>query len=67
MQVGRERLSAFCLMQKFVHLKSLGTNLQIISAFAVDHMKGFVYIEAEKQCEINEVALILGVLIGLLR
>ncbi|XP_061363980.1 protein RNA-directed DNA methylation 3 [Gastrolobium bilobum] len=52
--VGRERLSAFCLMQKFADLKSLGTKLQIISAFAVDHIKGFVYIEAEKQFDINE-------------
>ncbi|XP_058768688.1 protein RNA-directed DNA methylation 3 isoform X3 [Vicia villosa] len=52
--VGRERLSAICLMQKFVHLKSLDTKLQIISAFAVDHMKGYVYIEAERQCDINE-------------
>ncbi|KAK7280515.1 hypothetical protein RJT34_25579 [Clitoria ternatea] len=53
--VGRERLSACCLMQKFVDLKSLGTTtLKIISAFAVDHMKGFVYIEAEKQHDINQ-------------
>ncbi|KAG2396582.1 C-terminal binding protein [Vigna angularis] len=33
---------------------SLGTVLKIKSAFAVDHMKGFVYIEAERQCDINE-------------
>ncbi|KAF2295525.1 hypothetical protein GH714_033119 [Hevea brasiliensis] len=52
--VGRERHSAFCLMQKFADLKSLGTKLQIISAFAVDHVKGFVYIEADKQCDITE-------------
>ncbi|OAY45822.1 protein RNA-directed DNA methylation 3 isoform X2 [Manihot esculenta] len=52
--VGRERHSAFCLMQKFADLKSLGTKLQIISAFAVDHVKGFVFIEADKQCDINE-------------
>ncbi|RDX94228.1 Protein RNA-directed DNA methylation 3, partial [Mucuna pruriens] len=52
--VGRERLSAFCLMQKFADLNSLGTTLKIISAFAVDHMKGFVYIEADKQYDINE-------------
>ncbi|EEF28368.1 suppressor of ty, putative [Ricinus communis] len=52
--VGRERHSAFCLMQKFVDLKSLGTKLQIISAFSVDHVKGFVFIEADKQCDINE-------------
>ncbi|CAJ1977571.1 unnamed protein product [Sphenostylis stenocarpa] len=52
--VGRERLSALCLMQKFADLFSLGTVLKIKSAFAVDHMKGFVYIEAEKQYDINE-------------
>ncbi|XP_052730775.1 protein RNA-directed DNA methylation 3 isoform X2 [Vigna angularis] len=52
--VGRERLSALCLMQKFADLFSLGTVLKIKSAFAVDHMKGFVYIEAERQCDINE-------------
>ncbi|KAG5005395.1 hypothetical protein JHK82_029419 [Glycine max] len=52
--VGRERLSALCLMQKFADLDSLGTKLKIKSAFAVDHMKGFVYIEAEKQYDINE-------------
>lgn len=52
--VGRERHSAFCLMQKYVDLKALGTKLQIISAFAVEHVKGFIYIEAEKQSDIQE-------------
>ncbi|KAK1409632.1 hypothetical protein QVD17_36161 [Tagetes erecta] len=52
--VGRERHSAFCLMQKYVDLKALGTKLQIISAFAVEHVKGFIFIEAEKQRDINE-------------
>ncbi|CAK7325384.1 unnamed protein product [Dovyalis caffra] len=52
--VGRERHSAFCLMQKFVDLKSLGAKLQIISAFAIDHVKGFIYIEADKQIDIIE-------------
>lgn len=42
-------------MQKYVDLKSLGTKLQIISAFALDHIKGCIYIEADKQCDINEV------------
>lgn len=60
LQVGREKHVAFCLMQKFVDLKSLGTKLQIISAFTVDHMKGFIYIEAEKQYDINEVTFVLG-------
>ncbi|KAJ6317426.1 hypothetical protein OIU76_013045 [Salix suchowensis] len=52
--VGRERHSAFCLMQKFADLKSLGTKLQIISAFAIDHVKGFIYIEAYRQIDIIE-------------
>ncbi|XP_076946999.1 protein RNA-directed DNA methylation 3 [Bidens hawaiensis] len=52
--VGRERHSAFCLMQKYVDVKALGTKLQIISAFAVEHVKGFIYIEAVKQNDINE-------------
>ncbi|XP_024627701.1 protein RNA-directed DNA methylation 3 isoform X3 [Medicago truncatula] len=52
--VGRERLSAICLMQKFVHLKGLDTKLQLISAFAVDHVKGFIYVEAERQNDINQ-------------
>jgi hypothetical protein len=59
-QVGRERLSAICLMQKFVHLKSLDTKMQIISAFAVDHVKGSIYIEAERQYDINQVASVMG-------
>ncbi|XVE68778.1 hypothetical protein DITRI_Ditri09bG0097400 [Diplodiscus trichospermus] len=52
--VRRERHSAFCLMQKFVDMKSLGNKLQIISAFSVDRVKGFFYIEADRQCDINE-------------
>lgn len=43
-------------MQKFVDFKSLGTKLQIISAFAVERVKGFIFIEAEKQCDVNEVS-----------
>ncbi|CAI0410893.1 unnamed protein product [Linum tenue] len=52
--IGRERQSAFCLMQKFVDLKSLGNKLEIISAFSVDHVKGYIYIEAERQCDLVE-------------
>lgn len=44
-------------MQKYVDVKALGTKLQIISAFAVEHVKGFIYIEAVKQNDINEVHL----------
>lgn len=53
-KVGRERHTVFCLMQKYVDLKVLGTKLQIISAFAVEHIKGFVFIEADKQSNVAE-------------
>ncbi|PKI74559.1 hypothetical protein CRG98_004886 [Punica granatum] len=52
--VGRERNSAFCLMQKYVDLQALGKKLQIISAYAVEHMKGHFFVEAEKQSEVIE-------------
>lgn len=42
-------------MQKYVDMKLLGSKLQIISVFSLDHLKGFIYIESEKQCDINEV------------
>ncbi|KAF7131830.1 hypothetical protein RHSIM_Rhsim09G0146800 [Rhododendron simsii] len=52
--VGRERLSALCLMQKYVDLQSLGTKLNVISAFVVERARGFIYIEAERQFDIVE-------------
>ncbi|XP_010032136.2 protein RNA-directed DNA methylation 3 isoform X1 [Eucalyptus grandis] len=52
--VGRERNSAFCLMQKYVDLMSLGNKIQIISAFAIDHVKGYIYIEADRQSDVIE-------------
>ncbi|GKB56504.1 protein RNA-directed DNA methylation 3, partial [Tanacetum coccineum] len=39
--VGREKHSAFYIMQNCVNLKSIGTRLQIVSAFDVEHVKGF--------------------------
>ncbi|XP_010243229.1 PREDICTED: protein RNA-directed DNA methylation 3 [Nelumbo nucifera] len=52
--VGRERYSTFCLMQKYADLQNLGTKLQISSAFALDNIKGFIYIEAYKECDVTE-------------
>ncbi|KAH9617774.1 hypothetical protein KSS87_011811 [Heliosperma pusillum] len=53
-KVGREKNVVFCLIQKYVDLKVLGTKLQIISTFAVEHIKGFVFVEAEKQSDVTE-------------
>ena len=58
--MGRERHSAFCLLQKYIDLQSLGTKLQIVYAFALDHVKGFIYIEADKQNDIDGVVLSLS-------
>lgn len=44
-------------MQKYIDLLALGTKLQIISAFALDHVKGYIYIESDKQCDVYEVLL----------
>ncbi|GJV60942.1 putative reverse transcriptase domain-containing protein [Tanacetum coccineum] len=41
--VGHEKHSAFCIMQKCVDLKSIGTRLQIVSAFDMEHVKGFSF------------------------
>lgn len=42
-------------MQKFVDLLKIGKKLQIFSVFALDHVKGFVYFEADKACNVLEV------------
>lgn len=42
-------------MQKYVELQSLGTKLNVISAFVVERVRGFIYIEAERQFDIVEV------------
>ena len=46
---------AFCFMQKFLDLLKIGTKVPIISAFSLDHVRGFVFVEAEKACDVTEV------------
>jgi Early transcription elongation factor of RNA pol II, NGN section len=52
--VGHERQVAFCFMQKYVEFHNRGNKLQIFSAFALDHIKGYVYVEADKACDVTE-------------
>ncbi|KAF5208199.1 Transcription elongation factor spt5, partial [Thalictrum thalictroides] len=52
--VGRERRSVLCLIQKFVDLQSLGNKLKTASAFSPDHIKGYIYIEAEREFDVVE-------------
>jgi len=42
-------------MHKFVELRKIGTKLEIISVFSVDHVKGFIFIEADKEHDVLEV------------
>ncbi|KAL8121354.1 uncharacterized protein LOC141659037 isoform X2 [Apium graveolens] len=52
--VGRERHSTFCIMQKHVDLLSMGKKPQVVSAFAAEHVKGAIFIEAYKKNDIYE-------------
>ncbi|XP_042067264.1 putative transcription elongation factor SPT5 homolog 1 isoform X1 [Salvia splendens] len=49
--IGREREVAVCLMQKCI---DRGPELQIRSAIALDHLKNFIYIEADKEAHVKE-------------
>ncbi|KAH7525189.1 hypothetical protein FEM48_Zijuj06G0198700 [Ziziphus jujuba var. spinosa] len=49
--IGREREVAVCLMQKFI---DKGSELQITSAFALDHLKNYIYVEAHKEAHVRE-------------
>lgn len=51
-QIGRERETAVCLMQKYI---DKGSELQIRSVVALDHLKNFIYIEADKEAHVREV------------
>ncbi|KAF8377116.1 hypothetical protein HHK36_030489 [Tetracentron sinense] len=49
--IGREREAAICLMQKCI---DKGPELQIRSAIALDHLKNYIYVEADKEAHVKE-------------
>ncbi|KAK9271008.1 hypothetical protein L1049_026596 [Liquidambar formosana] len=49
--IGREREVAVCLMQKYI---DKGSELQIRSVIALDHLKNYIYIEADKEAHVKE-------------
>ncbi|XP_077211563.1 putative transcription elongation factor SPT5 homolog 1 isoform X2 [Tasmannia lanceolata] len=49
--IGHEREAAICLMQKCI---DKGSELQIRSAVALDHLKNYIYVEAEKEAHVKE-------------
>lgn len=50
-QIGHERETAICLMQKYIDKPEL----QIRSAIALDHLKNYIYVEADKEAHVKEV------------
>jgi transcription elongation factor SPT5 len=49
--IGREREAVVCLMQKSI---DKGPELQIRSAVALDHLKNYIYVEADKEAHVKE-------------
>ncbi|KAH7567993.1 hypothetical protein JRO89_XS07G0209300 [Xanthoceras sorbifolium] len=49
--IGREREAAVCLMQKCI---DKGPEMQIRSAVALDHLKNYIYVEADKEAHVKE-------------
>ncbi|KAK6114992.1 hypothetical protein DH2020_007261 [Rehmannia glutinosa] len=49
--IGREREVAVCLMQKSI---DKGPEMQIRSVIALDHLKNYIYIEADKEAHVRE-------------
>ncbi|KAK4340924.1 hypothetical protein RND71_039425 [Anisodus tanguticus] len=49
--IGREREVVVCLMQKAI---DRGPELQIRSVVALDHLKNYIYIEADKEAHVRE-------------
>ncbi|KAJ4950709.1 hypothetical protein NE237_027541 [Protea cynaroides] len=49
--IGHEREAAVCLMQKYI---DKGSELQIRSAIALDHLKNYIYVEADKEAHVKE-------------
>lgn len=49
--IGKEREVAVCLMQKAI---DKGPELQIRSVVALDHLKNYIYIEADKEAHVKE-------------
>ncbi|KAM7261589.1 hypothetical protein ACFE04_020666 [Oxalis oulophora] len=54
LHAGRERYSTFCTLQKYVDLHSLAIELNIVSASTLERWLGFIFIEADKECDIIE-------------
>ncbi|KAG1676522.1 hypothetical protein FOA52_000065 [Chlamydomonas sp. UWO 241] len=53
-RTGREREACTQLLQKYYTMHGRGTPLMIKSCAALDHLKGYIYIEAEKEAHVRD-------------
>ncbi|GIL82005.1 hypothetical protein Vretimale_1566 [Volvox reticuliferus] len=53
-KVGHEREAVVQLLQKSYTLAERGTPLRILSAVALDHLPGFIYVEAAKESHVMD-------------
>ncbi len=55
MQLGHEREAAICMMQKYIDCEAQNQPMLIKSAVALDHLKGYLYIESDKEAYVKQV------------
>ena len=54
-KLGKERETVVCLMQKTINLAKQGKPpMQILSCIAQDHLKGYIYVEAEREDHVRK-------------
>ncbi|KAL6063390.1 Transcription elongation factor SPT5 [Balamuthia mandrillaris] len=53
-KVGKERECVICLMQKFLDKEESEEPLLIKSAVCCDNLKGYIYVEAEKEAHVSK-------------
>jgi transcription elongation factor SPT5 len=54
-KLGKERETVVCLMQKTINLAKQGKQpMQILSCVAQDHLKGYIYVEAEREDQVRK-------------
>lgn len=51
---GNERLACLQLLQKYYSMQEKGTPLNITSAVCLDHLKGYIYVEAQKEAHVMD-------------
>ncbi|CAK9231171.1 unnamed protein product [Sphagnum troendelagicum] len=52
--LGHEREAAICMMQKYIDCEAQNQPMLIKSAVALDHLKGYLYIESDKEAYVKQ-------------